>query len=131
MSELVGGCNCGEIRYSVKADPLATVVCHCNHCQKTSGAAFSVNVIVREADIVFQGPEMASYTDHGDSGKELKRRFCATCGSSLGSQAEGSPEVFILKAGTLDDRSSVRPQKQIWMRSGQPWVKLLDLPGTE
>jgi hypothetical protein len=57
LSELAGGCNCGKIRYSVKASPLATVVCHCDNCQKTSGAAFSVNFVVRKADIVFRcGP---------------------------------------------------------------------------
>ena len=26
-----GGCLCGKIRYTLKAEPALTVVCHCTH----------------------------------------------------------------------------------------------------
>ena len=34
MPNLVGGCLCGEARYSASGEPKATSICHCNGCQK-------------------------------------------------------------------------------------------------
>jgi hypothetical protein len=44
---LTGRCLCGSVTYRLTGEPMATVVCHCNHCQRQSGAAFSVNLIAR------------------------------------------------------------------------------------
>ena len=123
MSHLKGGCLCGQVRYTLSAEPTATVVCHCTHCQKVSGSAFSVNLVVHKYQVAFEG-DMAAYRDQGESGNHLNRRFCAKCGSSIASEPETRPGVVILKAGTLDDYASVKPAAQIWTRSAQPWVKL-------
>jgi hypothetical protein len=42
MREIIGGCLCGQVRYSVKADPAFVGVCHCKNCQKQTGTSFSV-----------------------------------------------------------------------------------------
>ncbi|HRY04070.1 MAG TPA: GFA family protein [Beijerinckiaceae bacterium] len=118
-----GGCLCGKIRYTLKAEPALTVVCHCTHCQKASGSAFSTNLVIQRADIDFTG-DMASYDDTADSGNTLKRSFCPKCGASIMSESSGRPGSAVLKAGTLDDPSVVKPTMQIWTRSAQPWVKL-------
>ncbi len=44
MAELTGGCLCGHVRYSANADPVFVGVCHCTHCQRQTGTAFSVLV---------------------------------------------------------------------------------------
>ncbi|MCB1540759.1 MAG: GFA family protein [Rhodoblastus sp.] len=118
-----GGCLCGNIRYTLKAEPALTVVCHCTHCQKTSGSAFSTNLVIQRADIDFTG-NMAAYDDKADSGNTLKRSFCPKCGSSIMSESSGRPGAAVLKAGSLDDPSKINPAMQIWTRSAQPWVKL-------
>lgn len=119
-----GGCLCGNIRYTLKAEPALTVVCHCVNCQKASGSAFSTNLVMQRADIDFTG-DLAAYDDKDtDSGNTLKRSFCPKCGSSLMSESSGRPGSAVLKAGTLDDPSHVKPGMQIWTRSAQPWVKL-------
>ncbi|MFO1167109.1 MAG: GFA family protein [Rhodoblastus sp.] len=118
-----GGCLCGNIRYTLKAEPALTVVCHCTHCQKASGSAFSTNLVVQRADLDFTG-EMAAYDDKADSGNTLKRSFCPKCGSSIMSESSGRPGAAVLKAGSLDDPSKVKPGMEIWTRSAQPWVKL-------
>ena len=123
MANHAGGCLCGNIRYILKSEPQLTVVCHCTHCQKASGSAFSTNVVVPRADIEFIGGEMAAYDDSTDSGNVLKRSFCPKCGSSLMSESSGRPGVAVLKVGTLDDAAWVKPGMQIWTRSAQPWVK--------
>ena len=118
-----GGCLCGNVRYTLNAKPALTVVCHCTHCQKASGSAFSTNLVVQRADIAFSGGELAVYDDKADSGNVLKRSFCPKCGSSIMSESSGRPGSAVLKAGTLDDPSTVKPTMQIWTRSAQPWVK--------
>src|SRR5215510_6475968 len=124
MAKLSGGCLCGGVRYESDAEPKGSAVCHCTHCQKTSGSAFSVNVIVPAASVKFTGDSLASYQDRGERGRTLQRKFCRICGSSLASEAEAFPGAIILKAGTLDDRSAVKPAAHIWTASAQPWVKI-------
>ena len=40
---------CGEVRYRLKSDPLFTHCCHCLNCQRQTGSAFVINVLI-EAD---------------------------------------------------------------------------------
>jgi len=125
MAEISGGCLCGALRYQLRAAPPKISACHCTHCQKSSGSAFSVNLLTPEADIAFTG-EMALYEDHADSGNILKRYFCPRCGSQMGSHNMLRPGMFILRAGTLDDTKALeRAALQCWTRSRQPWVRLI------
>lgn len=124
MPKISGGCLCGTVRYECNAEPLATVVCHCTHCQKVSGSAFSVNIVVPALGVKWQGQSPASYADKGESGKSLSRKFCQNCGSSLATEAEALPGAMIIKAGTLDDKSWIRPNTHIWTQSAQPWVQI-------
>ena len=41
-----GGCNCGEVRYLVTKTPLAAYICHCHLCQKRTGSAFSMSMVI-------------------------------------------------------------------------------------
>src|SRR6185436_14542995 len=51
MSSREGGCACGEIRYRLASDPLFVHCCHCLNCQRQTGSAFVVNLLI-EADRV-------------------------------------------------------------------------------
>jgi len=124
MTKVSGGCLCGAVRYECNREPLGTAICHCTHCQKVSGSAFSVNVIVPAAGMTWQGEAPASFADKGESGRSLSRKFCSHCGSSLATEAESFPGMLIIKAGTLDDKSWLKPNTHVWTRSAQPWVKI-------
>lgn len=124
MPKISGGCLCGAVRYNSDAEPSGTIICHCTHCQKISGSAFSVNIIVPAASVAWEGQSPASYADKGESGKPILRKFCSRCGSSLAAEAEALPGVLIIKAGTLDERSWLKPNAHLWTSSAQPWMRI-------
>jgi hypothetical protein len=121
MANRTGGCLCGAVRYELTGDPLATVVCHCTHCQRQSGGMFSTNLVVREAAYAQTG-ESKVYVDKGDSGKAVWRNFCADCGSPILSKLERSPGLLMIKAGTLDDLSSLAPAMEVYTDHAAGWV---------
>ena len=41
-----GGCACGAVRYDCSAEPLLSFNCHCRDCQRTSGSAFALVLMV-------------------------------------------------------------------------------------
>lgn len=124
MTRRSGGCLCGKIRYELDTDATALSLCHCTHCQKVSGSAFSVNLIVETAGLRYVADEPATYVDTAESGRALKRLFCPRCGSSLASESEMFPGRIVLKAGGLDDTSGLEPRVQIWTRSKQDWQRV-------
>ncbi len=44
-----GGCSCGAVRYRLTTAPLFVHCCHCLNCQRQTGSAFVVNLLI-EAD---------------------------------------------------------------------------------
>lgn len=123
MPEITGGCLCGQIRYSTSAEPIFSGVCHCTNCQKESGTAFTVVIAVPSPALSIQGTPK-TFTKKGDSGKEVVSKFCPNCGSTLLSEPELMAGVSIIRAGTLDDTSTLKPQMEIYCDSAQPWVSL-------
>lgn len=126
-----GGCLCGAVRYAVTGDPAMQLVCHCSHCQKQAGSAFSTIVGVPEASLAVTEGAPKTYVDHGTSGKAVERQFCADCGSPLFSKVEVSPGLVWIKAGTFDDASWFSPAAHIWTKSKQAWVDTGTVPAFE
>lgn len=121
---LTGGCNCGAVRYQIDSAPLTVAACHCRQCRRQSGAAYSVNLIVRVKTMSVEG-EIASWTDSDtESGTPLARQYCARCGSPIRSVPSASPGLAAVKAGTLDDPAPFAPAIHIWTASKLPWVTI-------
>jgi hypothetical protein len=127
---LTGGCLCGDIRYELSTDPLMCVTCHCKNCQRQAGSALSIIVGVPEGSVSIEG-EVKTYNDTGDSGATVKRQFCGSCGSPVFTLVEYPPGVMFVKAGTLDDTSTLNPSFHCYTKSAQHWVELGDIPGFE
>jgi hypothetical protein len=113
------------VTYELSGDPIATAVCHCSHCQRQSGGAFSVNLIAHESQLAVSGT-LTTFEDRGEHGDDVyvRRRFCGTCGSPIVSELAKSAGIIAVKAGTLDDTSAVQPGIEAWCVDRQPWVSL-------
>lgn len=120
-----GRCLCGDITYELAGDPIIVAACHCEHCQRQSGAAFSVNVIAQHDQLTINGP-IKTYEDRGRLGDavHVRRKFCGNCGSPIVSLVNEPPGMIALKAGTLNDHSWVEPKVQAWCVDKQPWVDM-------
>ena len=122
---ITGQCLCGQVSYTVDADRLLTAVCHCKNCQRQSGSAYSILSIAPRDKLSVEGL-LKTYQDTADSGAKLDRQFCPECGSAMFSVHPATPETIIIKAGTFDDTSWLKPVAHVWCSSAQSWVKIDD-----
>jgi len=118
---LLGGCNCGAVRYRVTRAPLTAYICHCHLCQKRTGSAFSLSAVFPAGALqITAGQPRRTERVLPDGAKNVSW-MCADCQSRIHTQREGRPTLN-LRAGTLDDTSWVRPAAQMWTSSAQPWA---------
>lgn len=117
-----GRCLCGAISYTIDAAPVVVALCHCDDCQRQSGAAFSVNVVVPRESLTVDGTPKVHHTTGVDNGNDRERQFCEACGSPLFTLLAEQPGIAIVKAGTLDDRAALQPAVEVWHATAQPWV---------
>jgi hypothetical protein len=120
-----GGCACGQIRYRLTSDPLFVHCCHCLNCQRQTGSAFVINVLI-ETDRVelLAGEPVPVSVPRDDAGKRKQKIFrCPACQVAVFSQYTRRAVRFV-RAGTLDDPSGVTPDVHIFTRSKLPWVTL-------
>jgi hypothetical protein len=117
-----GGCQCGKIRYELRAEPLTLYACHCTECQKQSASAFGMSMTVpRDAVHILQG-ELKQWSRSSASGREVICFFCGECGTRLFHQPSRNPHTTNIKPGTLDDTSWLQPVGNLWTQSAQPWI---------
>lgn len=122
MIERTGGCLCGSVRYTLSGDPVVARICWCRTCQKISGNG-TANVIFPTSAIEVTG-SMGCYTSPADSGNEITRQFCATCGCHLFAGSSARPQFRVVRIGTLDEPSSIAPAMNIWAASAPSWACL-------
>jgi len=120
-----GGCQCGAVRYFIEGAPVVLAVCHCRECQRQSGSAFGMSLIVKKESLAVSG-EVKCYRRIADSGNPIDCYFCPTCGVRIYHDPQKLPDTYNVKAGTLDDTSWLEPAVQVWTKRKQPWVTLPD-----
>ena len=127
MQKISGKCLCGSIEYKTDADPVFSIICHCDDCQRQTGTAFSMTVGVPKATVVFKNEDkLKEYVGESASGNPVRRKFCQDCGSPIISMIAMAPDMYMIKAGTLDDKSWLKPTHQFWCSTKQPWLELSD-----
>jgi len=119
-----GGCSCGSIRYRLTSEPLFVHCCHCRNCQRQTGSAFVINLLIEADRVELQGdPEQVEVPRDDGSAQAIFR--CPECRVAVYSNY-GWPKLLFVRGGTLDEPLSVAPDVHIYTRSKLPWVTLPD-----
>lgn len=121
---VTGGCLCGSTRYRYEGEIGPANYCHCEDCRRCTGSAFNIGVRVAAHGFRLIKGVPKSFTKAGDSGNELTRHFCPECGSPLYTSSPRHLDWVYIKAGSLDDPSSVQPSHQNWTVSRVPWAAI-------
>ena len=118
-----GGCACGAVRYGLASAPLFVHCCHCLDCQRQTGSAFVVNLLIEGDGVeVLEGAPQTVPVPRDDGPDQLIHR-CPQCQVALFSQYT-LREVSFVRGGTLDDPTDVTPDVHIYARSKVGWVTL-------
>jgi len=129
MVNEIGGCLCGAVRYRVSGEPLCISHCHCTYCRRATGAPFITWATLASEHVAFIQGQPAFHRSSAD----VRRGFCAACGSTLSYQSDTHPEEIDIAAATLDDQTKVVPDDHIMTGTMVPWLSFADdlprLPG--
>src|SRR5580765_7780473 len=106
MSE--GGCACGEVRYRLLSEPLFVHCCHCLNCQRQTGSAFVINLLIEADRLQIAAGDPQPVDAPRDDGSAQRVFRCPSCQVAVLSEY-GWPEVRFVRGGTLDEPSAVTP----------------------
>jgi hypothetical protein len=120
-----GGCACGEVRYRLTSEPLFIHCCHCLNCQRQTGSAFVINLLIEAERVEVLAGQPQPIEVPRDDGSKQRISRCPTCQVAVFSDY-GRPEILFVRGGTLDQPSSVTPDVHIFTKSKLPWVTLPD-----
>ena len=122
MNERTGKCLCSAVQYRISAEPIVARICWCHDCQRLSSNG-TVNILVSTEALQIQG-ETNEYVSVADSGNQITRRFCPKCGSHVFANSSARPQFTVVRVGSLDDPSSIKPSANIWAKSAPSWACL-------
>jgi hypothetical protein len=117
-----GQCLCGQVTFTIEADPLGARTCWCRDCQRIASGSPTVNVLFPEEAVHYSG-EISRLQMQADSGNTVERGFCPRCGSQLYSRTlDPAGQPMRVRAGTLDDPDLMAPTAAIWVSSAPRWA---------
>jgi hypothetical protein len=120
-----GGCACGAVRYRLSSEPLFVHCCHCLNCQRQTGSAFVVNLLIESdrVELLAGSPQPVEVPRDDGSTQTIFR--CPTCRVAVFSRYT-HPGVRFVRGGTLDEPRDITPDVHIFTRSKVNWVTLPD-----
>jgi len=122
--QLEGGCSCGAVRYRLLSEPLFVHCCHCLNCQRQTGSAFVINLLIEAERVEVLAAAAPQPVEVPRDGGRVQRIFrCAGCQVPVFSEYS-RPGVWFVRAGTLDDPTHVTPDVHIYTRSKVSWLTL-------
>jgi hypothetical protein len=123
MSEpfATGGCQCGAVRYALKARPFSADFCHCRMCQRAVGNLFAAYADLEADQVEWTKGRPAIF----ESSTKAERGFCRDCGTPLSFAYKGQPYLSVT-LGSLDDPELVPITRHLGVESKASWLMFSD-----
>jgi hypothetical protein len=116
---LTGGCNCGAVRYEVTSPLVWASYCHCQRCQRRTGAGASANGRAEPGSFrITRGEDRLRAWKPGTGAHKY---FCGDCGSALFSRGAADPDQVGVRLGSLDSDPEVRPSFRQYVDFAAVW----------
>ena len=120
-ARITGGCQCGAVRYALRAPLGRASICHCRMCQKAFGSFYGPFVGVPLPAFELTRGKLSIFK----SSDVAERGFCRNCGTPLSVRTLSEDKIDI-SIGSLDDPSIAKPAIQWGIESRIAWVGELD-----
>ncbi|KAF3769226.1 hypothetical protein M406DRAFT_52535 [Cryphonectria parasitica EP155] len=123
-----GGCSCGHVRYRLETAPLAVHCCHCTACQRESGTAFTIGLLIEASNLSDGGgAELIRARIPQESGEIQTVSRCPMCFNAVWTEyASFGPHIKFVRGGTLDRAWLVQPDVHIYLKSKMDFFKFDD-----
>ena len=109
MSEQVGKCLCGGVRFRLSEAPKEVTVCHCGICRRLSGglppASASISAPAFDADDSLKWRQSSPWAERG---------FCAECGTPLFARGMDK-SMWVVFAGALENPPPLKIERHIFI----------------
>jgi hypothetical protein len=113
-----GGCRCDRVRLQVTVTPLVSMICHCGGCQRMTGSAYSLTLIVPAAGFAVTAGDPVVGGLHGPH----RQLYCPHCKSWIFTQGEGFEDFVNVRATMLDDHTWLTPFLEVCTSEALPWA---------
>lgn len=124
MAARVASCRCGQLQACCEGDPVRVSVCHCFECQKRTGSAFGAQARWPAENVSLTG-NFREWAYTGDSGNEVRFRFCPDCGSTVAYSGAEMSGFIAVPIGAFASTDLPWPGFSIYEERRQPWAAIL------
>lgn len=116
-------CTCGQLSVRCDGEPIRVSMCHCLHCQRRTGSAFSIQARWPTAQVAITG-RASEFVLVGDEGSSATFRFCPTCGATVYWDNDQLPGMIAVPVGAFADPTFPPPQVSIYGVRRHPWAAM-------
>ena len=114
-------CCCGQLRITVRGEPVRISMCHCLDCQRRSGGPFSAQARFPEDATAVEG-QWSTWTRTGDSGGQATHCFCPVCGTTVFYRLSALPGMVGVPIGGFADPTFPAPRASVYNERRHSWV---------
>ena len=97
-----GACLCGQVRVRVTEAPVVAAACHCRACQKLTGGAYSLSLMLPASGLSVEGE-----TEIGGLHGAAQHHFCRFCKTWVYSRMAALGPFVNLRAPILDEGGAI------------------------
>ena len=99
MTVREGGCSCGAVRYRLASDPMFVHCCHCLNCQRQTGSAFVINLLMEADRVKLLAGEPQPVDAPRDDGSTQRIFRCPDCQGAVAKEASRRIVDLLVSSG--------------------------------
>jgi len=123
MKERTAQCGCGNIKITVKGEPEACWVCHCDYCQRITASLGTMAAVFPDDQIVSIEGE-ASVFDDFPKWPGTERYFCGKCSSAVHwINPTAFPNKRLIAIGSFSDKDFPGPTASFHTKYRHNWMQ--------